>query len=531
MHASRNILLSITLISICNICLAQSGIFIPPNSDIMVFKTDTVAIFGNVQNAGRFGSMKGSMIYFYGQHWRNEQNALIPDEHYYNDTLRPDAGTFTFSSRKGPQFLFGGYNAGTRSGTSFPRLHLANSNGLYLEDLSDAKVRYQLQLDSGHFFLNGWNLVVGHRSPGSITGYSHRRFIVTGTQPGGGYLYREHLSNREGEVAFPVGTAPGSYSPLTVHYDEATPADFHARVFDSVYTSAISGPAIALNNVLKTWNIGSEDPDGSVRIRLQHEQGMEDGYFSHHRDSSYISRFFPSTGWDTLPPDGIASPGPITMEPPQLQSYHNTRSFPNGIGHNLYLTKFVASIPRESRSLVDLLFFAYRKDARWVQTYWYTRREVNVLHFEVQRRREHEDTFRTVRTVLPVMTGGNSNITQYYSHEDDNEYDNWTYYRIRTLTTDGRIFYSEIRRVSWFYRITVYPNPNNGDFRVDLFGIDKKIRMNMYDMTGRLLNTRLLTEQSNPVSVKLPAGAYVLVFYDTANKDKRVGVQEVIILR
>lgn len=530
MHPSRHILI-LALITICNICRAQTGIFIPPNSDIMVFKTDTVSIFSNMQNAGRFGSMKGSMIYFYGQHWRNEQTALIPDEHYYNDSLRPDAGTFNFAARNGPQFLFGGYNTGTHSGASFPRLRLANPDGLYLEDLGDAKIRYLLQLDSGHFFLNGWNLAVGHQSPGNITGYSHRRFIVTGTQPGGGYLFREHLTGGEGEVAFPVGTAPGSYAPLTVHYQGNAPAGFHARVFDSVYASAISGPALVENHVLKTWNVGSENGSGPVLIRLQHEREQEDTLFSYHRDSSYISRYFPSTGWDTLPPGGIATPGPITTETPQLQSYHHTRLFPGGIGNNLYLAKSAIPFPRESRSLVDLLFFAYRKDVRWVQTYWYTRREVNVLHFELQRRREHEDTFYTVKTILPVITGGNSDLAQYYSYEDDNQYDNWTYYRVKTVTRDGRIFYSEIRKVSWFYRITVYPNPNNGNFRVDLFGIDKTVRMNMYDMAGRLMKSILLTAQSNPVSVNIPSGTYVLVFYDTAHKDKRVGAQEVIILK
>lgn len=530
MHHPRTILLLITLITISHVCPAQSGIFIPPNSDIMVFKTDTVSIFGNVQNAGRFGSMKGAMIYFYGQRWRNEQSALIPDEYYYNDTLRPDGGTFNFSSRSGPQFLYGGYNAGTANGASFPRLHLANPNGLYLEDLSDAKIRYLLQLDSGHLFLNGWNLVVGHRSPGNITGYSHRRFIVTGTQPGGGYLYREQLTSAEGNVAFPIGTAPGSYSPLTIRYNETTPADFHARVFDSVYASAISGPAIIPDNVLKTWNIGSQYPGGSVSIRLQHEREMEDTLFSYHRDSSYVSRFV-TTGWDTLLPGGISTPGTITTETPQLQSYLNTRDFPDGVGTNMYLSKSAVPFQRESRSLVDLLFFAYRKDIRWVQTYWYTRREVNVLHFEVQRRREQEDSFYTVRTILPTVSRGNSDFSLYYDYEDDNFYDNWTYYRVKTLTRDGRIFYSEIRKVPWFYRITVYPNPNAGLFRVDLFGIDKSILMEMYDVAGRLQKSQLLTSQSNLISWKIASGTYILVFYDTENKNKRIGAQQVIILK
>ena len=82
-----------------------------------------------------------------------------------------------------------------------------------------------------------------------------------------------------------------------------------------------------------------------------------------------------------------------------------------------------------------------------------------------------------------------------------------------------------------FYRITVYPVPNNGNFRVDLFGIDKKVRMDLLDMAGRLQKSQLLTAQSNPVSVNLPSGTYLLVFYDADRKNERLGAQEIIILK
>lgn len=497
----------------------------------MVHKADTVTFFSNVQNAGRFGSMLGSVINFYGQRWRNESGALIPDENYYNDTLHPDAGTFHFFSGGSAQSVFGGYNVTTKTGTSFPRLTLANPDGLYLEDLSDMKVRYVLQLDSGHVFLNGWNLVVGHRSPGRIGGFSHRRFIVTGIRPGAGSLYRESLSSTQLQVAFPIGTAPDSYSPLTIQMNETTPADFHASVFDSVYRSAISGPSIAKNNVLKTWNIGSDRPEASVNIRLQHELADEDTFFSYHRDSSYVSRFLPANGYDTISPGGITNPGTITREFPQQQSFINSRNFPGGLGNNAYLTVSASPFQRVSPSTSDLLFYAHRMDIQRVMTFWYTRREVNVLHFELERRRETEDTFYTIKTVLPNISGGNSSFSQYYEYVDeDNYYDNWTYYRVKTITTDGLVIYSGIRRVPWLYKITVYPNPNTGLFRVQTFGLPKLTRMEVYDMSGKRVKVELLSEDNTLFNWKISAGTYIFTFYDH-DTGKIINSQKVVILR
>lgn len=524
MHAVRYaILLILTSLSLQS--FAQSGVYIPPEGDIMIHR-DTIAIFGDMHNAGRFGSMKGSFIYFYGERWRNEDNALLPDERYYYDTLRPDAGTFRFMGQSGRQWIYGGYNVATRTGANFPHLVLANTNGLMLEDLSDLKVRYSMHFEQGHLFLNGWNFVVGSRTPGLISGYTNRRFIVTGTKPGSGFLYREGLNASEGEVAFPIGTAPGSYSPLTIQSNEATRQDFRASVFDSVFTSAITGPAITENKVLKTWHVGGR---GSKAVRLQHDLAAEDTYFSYNRDSSFISRYFDGFGWDTIPTTTVYNPGAITSGQSLLQSYIHERSFSDA-DDEVYLSKTALPKPAGNESSIDLTFYAYRKDMRMVQTNWHTRRERNILHFELQRRRETEDTFYTIRR-LPPNTGGNSNIGQYYAHDDDNQYDNWTYYRVKTVARDGQIFYSGIKRVPWFFRIEIYPNPNYGIFRVSLYGIRETLRMEMYDMAGRKMATKMLTGASTLISWKIPSGKYILVFYDTEDHNRKIGTRQIIILR
>ncbi|WP_173003220.1 T9SS type A sorting domain-containing protein [Chitinophaga sp. SYP-B3965] len=512
---------------------AQTGVSIPANADIMAHKTDTIAIFSDVQNHGRFGSIKGAVVLFFGQKWKNDETALLTDEHFYNDTVPGYGGTFRFMQQGAtPQYIYGAYNAGTHSGPSFPNISINNPNGVYLDDLSDLKIRNNLHFENGHLYLNGWNLVVGNLSPGIISGYSDRRFIVTGSNVGGGFLYREHVTPQDKQVVFPIGTTAGSYSPLAVQNLEFTSEDFRARVFDNVYRNATSGNVISGNNVLKTWNVGHNASTGSSSyfVWLQHDAKDESPAFSLLREFSYISLYRTNGGWDTIPPGTVENPGKLTNGPLSISSYTNTRTFPGGLGNNVYFSKSAALIPR---AISSLGFNAYRISLRMVETNWAASREVNILQYELQRRRENEDSFYTVKVVPPKTPRStvNQNV-QYYTVPDDNFYDNWTYYRLKILGLDGLVAYSEIRKVPWFYEIKVSPNPSNGIFYVSLYGLPKPVRMEMYDMAGRLHNTRILTDTNTRIQMsRLSAGTYVLVFYDMEDKGKLLDRKQLIILK
>lgn len=499
----------------------------------MAHKTDTIAIFSDVQNHGRFGSMKGAVVMFYGQKWKNDETALLTDENYYNDTAAGYGGVFRFMQpAANPQYVYGGYNAGTKSGASFPNVSINNPNGLYLDDLSDLKVRNILHFENGHVFLNGWNLVVGNRSPGIISGYTDKRFIVTGANIGGGSLYREHVTPQDKQIVFPIGTNADSYSPLALQNLEFTSEDFHVRVFENVYRNATTGSVLTTNNVKKTWNVGSNAATGSSKVFfwLQHEAKDEGPAFTLLREFSYVSLYRSNGGWDTIPPGTVENPGKLTTGTLSLSSYTNTRTFPGGLGNNVYFTKAAISIPR---SIISYGFNAYRISLRMVETNWAASREVNILQYELQRRRENEDSFYTVK-VVPPKTPRNvvNTAVQYYTVQDDNLYDNWSYYRLKILGLDGLIAYSEIKKVRWFYEIKVSPNPNRGIFNVSLFGLPDQVKMEMYDMAGRLHHVRTLTDNNTRIQTgKLAAGSYVLVFYDMTDKGKLLDRKQIIILK
>lgn len=508
------------------LCSAQNGVYVPPGGNISVHASDTVAIFSDVKNEGRFGSLKGSVINFYGSKWENSNGAALPDENEYSSSrLQNMGGTFRFLQARGinmgAQHIYGGYSASSGAGASFPNLSIGNRNDIYLEDLSDLKVRYQLNFETGHLQLNGWNLVVGNGDPGNITGYSDKAFIVTGSQSGGGFLFREQISAANDLVVYPVGTTTGSYSPMALKNNGSVSRTIQARVFDSVYQYALSGSMDASGYVLKTWHIKQDTGVlNNVTVLLQHSANDEGAAFSINRDSSYITRYGTGQGWDTVAPSGLLHPGKLTTGALISNTYMNSRTFNDNREVNTYLS--VAAFNKIT-SGVDLFFEAYRETIQWVGTHWRTTKELNLDHYELQRRRENEDSFYTVARVAPHSLSGTSIGALDYYYRDDDLYDNWTYYRLKIFGRDGKIYYSAIKAVPWLIQVTISPNPNNGNFTISLIGIHHKLRMVMYDVLGHKRDDRILSSPQTFISrPDLPAGLYILTFYDIEDGDRKV---------
>lgn len=522
------------LLTGANVCVAQTGVYVPQGGDISVHAQDTVAIFSDVKNDGRFGSLKGSVVNFYGNKWENANGAVLPDENEYNNTHQQYmGGTFRFLHVKGinngAQHIYGGYSASANAGASFPNLSIGNVNDVYLDDLSDLKVRYHLNFETGHLLLNGWNLVVGDGHPGDITGYSDKSFVVTGSQPGGGFLFREQISAADSMVVFPVGTTTGSYSPMALRNNGSTPKTIQARVFDSVYRYALSGNMDASGFVLKTWHIKQDSGAlNNVTVVLQHQEADEGSNFSLNRDSSYITRYGSGTGWDTVAPSGVRTPGTLTSGTLQRNTYLNGRTFRDGREINTYLS--VATF-KNFTSDVALFFEAYRETVQWVGTHWRSTKELNLDHYEVQRRRENEDSFYTVASVAPHSLNGTSNGPLDYHYRDDDMYDNWTYYRLKIFGRDGKISYSAIKPVPWLIQINISPNPNDGNFRIELVGIHHQLRMVMHDVAGRERDSRIISSNVTMISkADLPAGLYILTFYDIEDANREVVTSKVEIV-
>jgi hypothetical protein len=506
---------------------AQNSVYLAGNADLAVHPGDTVSIFGNVVNNGRFGSLNGSVVQFFGNTWQNGVSALLPDESFYGlDTTLGMGGVFRFLPGITSQNIAGGYSVTDATGPSFPSLSVSNGKGVFLlrPGGGDLKVRHTLYMENGFLFLNGSNLVVGNGAPGTISGYSNQRFVVTGAMPAGGSLYRESLTSAGGLVVFPIGTDADSYSPVALQNHAALPQTFRARVFDSVYSDATSGETNPESVVLKTWNIGQGNPSpADVSVWLQHDVQDEGALFPLYRDSSYISLFEGGAGWDSTGPKGVLNPGTLTTGAPLPNSYLNVRDFSGVLLSDAYL-----SVADMSPSTAQLQFQAHRETIRLVRTSWHTQFEHDILRYELQRRRLDEDSFYTVAFVPTQTPGGNSALPEWYYQDDDNYYGDITYYRLRIVGRDGGIHYSVVRLVPPMVAIVCAPNPNFGTFTVNVFGAGHPVSMDLYDMVGHRLGVYTINGNATISVPQLPAATYVLVFYDGRG---RLSTQRIIILR
>lgn len=73
--------------------------------------------------------------------------------------------------------------------------------------------------------------------------------------------------------------------------------------------------------------------------------------------------------------------------------------------------------------------------------------------------------------------------------------------------------------------VEVYPNPNNGSFTVNIPAFETDAMLYIYDINGKLLNTRKLTQGSNTLKENLTTGTYILLFtIDGKTSGKKIQV-------
>ncbi len=507
---------------------AQQPIFIPREGDVFLHGEDTVGIFGNVLNEGRFGTQRGSVIDFLGQKWQNTSLSLLPG----SGGINTSGGLFRFMGRQ-RQFLSAGYNFNTNVGPSFPNIAIENEQGLQLEDLNDLHIRGKLHFNDGCLFLNGWNALVDD----SITGYSEEGFVVTGSQIGGGRLYRKP-SEKDTLLIFPIGTTANSYSPLAISSSQSFSGIAGARVFDHVYEKAVNGRVMDSNYVKKTWSLSGVQGKERTVLLLQHDEVDEGILFSPYRDSSYISLYsIINSEWDrdSLAHD-VLNPGRLTTGKLLDHSYLNNRFFPLGLPNETPDSVTWLSVSNVSNRMIcpvaDFkLWAAQRYNYRWVQLFWRTLRELNVKSYEVQRRRDTARKFQTIATFKSKGSGGFSNHLLYYYYADDNTYDGWTYYRLKITSASNCIVYTGLQDVPWGIGIKVWPNPSPGDAYVQIQGIKHPIIIRLMNTLGQSLRQYTMNKDGILDIKDLPDAVYFLIFYDTQNSNHKITTVKLVVQR
>lgn len=520
---------------------AQSAIYIPAEGRVYAHPQDTIAIYGNIINNGRIVNPAGSIINFYGIRWANDTQGRITDES--SDGISGTGGFVRFiqpnpltgiSTR---QWVAGGYNTTSQTGASFPGIRVESEQGLWLEDLNDLRINRTLDLVKGHLFLNGWNLTIGRFSPGEILHYSPERFIVTDSAFGGGRLYRHRISATDMHVVFPLGTRPGSYTPLVVRTADA-PAQFGASVWEDVRSQVTSGDSLWDESVARTWELATDRPGARIFMALAHQVADEGAVFSANRSSAYIARFA-NGNWETNGDQHIPeSPNIFTTGTPDPQGAINTKTV-DQLPTSAYFTKFVAQRTNNPLKTILNFFGAYRSATDTVLLRWITGREVNCDGFELQRRQPEDTGFAAISYTPSRARNGNSAIPLTYTYKDVQSIRGFVFYRLKVIMKDGSFFYSNIVAVKGEDikgEIVVWPNPVRGNTVHIYFGNVRNAKaIELLNMIGRTVIWQNFPEPRQPFSYfalpvgRLEKGMYILRIFD--DKQHTMHVQKLIFMQ
>jgi gliding motility-associated-like protein len=257
------------------------------------------------------------LINFYASVWQNNEGSLLPDES--DRGIDGKGGVFRFSDHLQKAQRIRGFNSQPFNG--FPNLRLDNALNV-TADIGNLHINNNLDFVKGNLILNNVDVNVGRQGTGTITGFSNRNFIVTGSAMTGGGLLR-NTAGVPMVLEFPIGTDLGSYTPLTINYT-GIPQSIKFRVANNLYNKP-NFPEY----VNKTWIMSTSliDPSAKADLTIQHNSSDEGFDYFKNRNLAYITRYDSKlTGlWDVLPPVPTITPGSITSRTAVFGAYVNTR--------------------------------------------------------------------------------------------------------------------------------------------------------------------------------------------------------------
>jgi hypothetical protein len=493
-----------------------SDIYIPQNSTVAFFTTDTAAIFGNIQVDGKILLPTKSYLYFMGQSWRNNSgNAIIDESLTGNLSIggiiqfkQPNTSTTVLAQ----QYIFGGYTAATQSGTYFPNLDVNNPAGIIVDNNSDLAVRNTLSFTAGKITIKHANLVIGSPNrKGVITGYDQHNYVVTANGPYGGFLYRLRIPQERDSTVFPIGTEE-SYTPAAVVNNGETD-DYRARVFNNVYDKGLFGPDITHLSTGKTWIIANNRPTFNTSVKLQHLIAEEGSLFSTGRTTAYVSHLTGGT-WDTAALSTTPStPGTLTSKLPITEAAMLTRSF-NISNPDSYLFASFTKTARPGNSTSALIFTARRLNNVLAALNLEVTNESNVFYYEIQKRRDTAQDWTAVDSIVPT------NLLTQHSYpwfDKDVYYTGLIYYRIRIISFSGGFTYSPERTIPGIreaFFAQVFPNPGFEEFTLRVLNMPDAQMLVVYDQWGDVLLTKPITGELTPFRLSaLPPATYYVTIY------------------
>ena len=302
-----------------SVVMAQglSQVFIFPSANVYAHPNSNLNIFSDISHSGTLVSYDSALINFYASVWQNNPESRLPDES--SRGIDGIGGVFKFSSLSNLPQRIRSINSLPFNG--FPNLQIDNPSNV-TADIGNLHINKNLDFANGNLILNNVDVNVGLAGTGSITGYSHKNFIVTGSSMTGGGLIR-NTAGSPVELVYPIGTNLTSYTPLTINYTGIAQS-IKFRVADNLYNKLNFPEYVNKTWIMKTYVV---DPSSKMDINLQHNSADEGIEYYKNRGEAYVTRYDQQlTGlWDLVTPVPSLSPGSITTRAAVFGAYMNTR--------------------------------------------------------------------------------------------------------------------------------------------------------------------------------------------------------------
>jgi hypothetical protein len=396
-------------------------------------------------------------------------------------------------------------------GEDFTNLTLNNS-GAGIQLNNNVTIAGNFIMTQGNLNLNGNSLTLG-LSVANNGVLVHTAGTIIGTGSFKRFIKPAVIANGSVLGLFPMGTA----------------ADYRPFFVSAPVTAPTSGGSIAVAYVDATTNTSVPTYlDGTTTIQVRKDlhwtvtpaNGLAGGNYN--LDAQGTGFGLIGTMSDlrlTLINSGIgtAALNGGTILNPQI----NRTGLSAG---NLSNSFYVGSINSVSSPLpITLISFTAELKNDEVRLNWSTSAEINNDFFTIQKSKDEAGW----EDVLHIPGNGTSNITQFYSADDNQPYSGISYYRLRQTDIDGKESYSPIVSVKnskEISGISVYPNPVSNQLYI-LFPSFGNYQIAIEGIGGQNIRSSLTVSGGNftiDVSQFRPGIYFIQIMHEGYSETKKI---------
>jgi hypothetical protein len=279
---------------------------------------------------------------------------------------------------------------------------------------------------------------------------------------------------------FPVGNT--NYNPVTITNNNASSDEFSVKVRDEVLVKGTSGSQVTDPHVNATWDINKTNTNtgSGIDLTFQWQSSQEANSIG----SFALNHYNSSTSDWQIAIGTSATPSGITTKTMTHTDYTGTFS-PFAIGDG------ITPLP------IDIISFNAKPNNNVVDLTWTSYSE-NTNPFNILKSTDGINWIK-IGTLHPT----DNNVQYLFT---DHKPASINYYQLSQLDQNNTLQYSDIRVVNFNDNtLTVFPNPNNGDFTIQSKRI---VQFQICDYTGKVV---LVGDNSPPlIKTNLIKGIYFI---------------------